>query len=225
MKMKQIKIIIAAFIAIAFCVSSSHAKTSEKESVLRACAEIFGQSVDQKQNLFEVNQLFVLQPKFNSLAELVELTVLPKYHFQESHPEWTEPDYMPYLSHTDYEYLLSRLDTIKSKGSLLKSMTSGAVTNSTHYFLDQYEQVFLRRGEWSNLGVRFFSLLYFHEIEGKITKKHKYEPSLSYYTYGNGGYYQVTVGESNYFVREADYGTLKVKRTEKFLAVGPVDGL
>jgi hypothetical protein len=225
MKLKQIKIIIAAFIALTFCVSSSHAKNSDKESVLRTCSELFGAPVDQKQNLFGINQLFVLQPKFNSQAELVELSVLPKYHFQESHPEWTEPDHMPYLSPTNYEYLLSRLDTIKSKGSLIKSIASGAVINSTHYFLDQYEQAFLRRGEWAHLGVRFFSLLYFHEIEGKIMKKRKYEPSLSYHTYGNGGYYQVTVEESNYFVREADYVKLKVGRAEKFLAIGPLDGL
>jgi hypothetical protein len=224
MKMKQIKIIIVAFIVLTFCVSSSHAKTSEKESVLRTCAELFGPSVDQKQSLFEVNQLFVLQPKFNSVAELVELSVLPKYNFQESHPEWTEPDHISYLSHANNGYLLSRLDTVKSKGNMIKSMASGAVTNSTHYFLDQYEQAFLLRGEWADLGVRFFSLLFLHEIEGKITKKRKYEPSLSYYTYGNGGYSQVTVGDSNHFVREDDYRKLKVGRVEKLLAVGPLDG-
>lgn len=206
------------------------AQASEKKAVLDTCAKLFGPSLDAKQNLFEVNHLFALQAKFDSHDELTELAVFPKYFVEESHPEWAEPNDRVYLSRSEYESLLSRLDTIKSKGRLIHSVENGAITNSTERYLDQHEHGFLNWFEWWDWDradnfkweVRFFYLHFFHPIEGKVKKKRECR-----YCYGGRcpAYYYVVVGGCGYFVRRATYSRLKVGRPAKLLAAGPFEGM
>jgi hypothetical protein len=170
MNIKQTKIVLAivACLVSSICTSFAHAKASEKESILRICDQLFGKSVDEKQNLFEVNQFYVLRVKFNR-NELEELAVEPKYYFEETHPEWEEPDNFTYLSQTEHENLLARLDDVKPKGALIKpDYGGGLVTNMTsrhkavyvNAVLEWGEVVDLRRGENAPLAIKWIRLNY-----------------------------------------------------------------
>lgn len=123
-----------ASLAIFFCPSLTHAGIAEKESVLRACTQLFGAPVDTKPHLFEANQFYVLRVKFDSRDRLEQLALEPKYYFEESHPEWKYSDNFTYLSQVEYDNLLTHLDTIKPKGVLIKPDAGiGEVTNMTSW--------------------------------------------------------------------------------------------
>jgi hypothetical protein len=144
-------------------------KISERERIVEACARDFGTAVDQEQNLFEINESFVLQLKFNKGGLLTEAAVKPKYFFNESHPDWLEPRSFPLLSWSAFEKLLVRLEKVKPKGKLTKKAnTTAIVTNSTGYFKESYAHGVLEWGEVGigfrgskENGVRFFTVRYF----------------------------------------------------------------
>jgi hypothetical protein len=168
-KRTKIAILTLACLTTLLCTSSAPAKDSEKESVLRICNQLFGTPVDEKQNVFEVNQFYVLQAKFDKRGKLEKLAVEPKYFFGESHPEWEYPDDFTYLSQVEYENLLARLDGIKAKGALRKPDSGGSVvTNLTSWHKAFYENavlewgevVDLRRGENAPLAIKWIRLNY-----------------------------------------------------------------
>jgi len=153
-----------------FCFSTTtlfaHKNTSERTKILQLCLKEFGPSVDQSRNLFDVNQAFVLQVTFDRRNKLSELAIEPKYFFNETHPEWTEPDSFPLLSWDEFKTLVQRLDGLKPKGQLTKPVNTIAfVTNSTGYYREYYERALLEWGEVGirgepDDGIRFFSLNY-----------------------------------------------------------------
>jgi hypothetical protein len=156
-----------ASVVVFISLSSSIAKVSEKESVLQECNDLFGPAVDSKQNLFNVNEFYVLSAKFDVGGKLVELAVQPRYFFDQSHPDWTEPEKFSFLSKSDYENLLVRPDRIRPKGRLLKGSSAlSYVTNMTAHHTEIYEHaalvwgelVDLRRGENVPLQVRWVRL-------------------------------------------------------------------
>jgi hypothetical protein len=175
MKHTKIIFLMMTFLVSLISGSSAHAKASEKESVLQLCNQYFGAPVDAKQNLFDVNQFYVLHVKFNNRGELVESAVEPKYFFEESHPEWNEPDNFAFLSKAEYESVLAHLDRIKPKGRFIKPRSNiVVVTNLTaphkdiyeHAVLEWGEIVDLRRGDNAALEVRYFRLSYLKSRSG-----------------------------------------------------------
>lgn len=163
MNMRQPKIILVALVCFAsLCsISSVYAKIPEKEAILQSCAQLFGAAVDAKQNLFEVNQAFVLQVTFNKRGKLAEFAVKPKYFFNDTHPEWKEPDLFPSLSPSEFRDLITRLDAMKPKGRLLKPRSNfRVVTNLTTYPKEIYKHAVLEWGELGDHSVRFFSIGY-----------------------------------------------------------------
>lgn len=168
---KRIQKVFVVLIPLASIIAASSvsANPSEKDEILRICNQMFGVPADAKQNLFEVDQFHVLRVKFNNRGRLEQLAVEPKYYFEESHPEWKEPDNFANLTKSEYENLLARLDSVKSKGALIKPSSSGsAVTNMTAWYKAIYENavlewgevVDLRRGENAPLEVRWLRLTY-----------------------------------------------------------------
>jgi hypothetical protein len=147
--------------------SLATAGTREKQHVLQLCVREFGSAVDTKQNLFSVNDAFVLQLTFNRKNLLRELTVKPKYFFNETHPEWEEPPSFPLLKVADFKTLLRRVDTLKAKGRLVKPSNGlSVITNSTAYYQDLYRRALVKWGEVGSRGnsyngIRFFSVQYF----------------------------------------------------------------
>ena len=164
MKVGQATIILVTLACLASLVFPSFAYTGhpEKVAILQSCARLFGPPVDEKQNLFEVGQAFVLQVQFTELGRLERFAVRPKYAFNEAHPEWTEPDSPPTLSQTEFKGLVAKLGRLKSEGRLVKPRNSiSVVTNSTAYYKETYKYAVLEWGELADRsGVRFFSINY-----------------------------------------------------------------
>ncbi len=165
----QIVFVMLIFLTSLVIASSVWAIPSEKGEILRICNQMFGAPVDVKQNLFEVDRFHVLRVKFDNRGRLEQLAVEPKYYFEESHPEWEEPDNFANLTKSEYENLLERLDRVKSKGAQIKSRPSAsAVTNLTAWYKEVYENavleagevVDLRRGENAPLEIRWLRLTY-----------------------------------------------------------------
>lgn len=115
---------------------------------------------------FEINELFVLQAKFDKRELLTELAVKPKYFFNESHPEWEEPYHFPLLTWSEFKSLLARLETVKAKGRLTRKANAGSfITNSTGYYKEGYVHGSLEWGEVgirgeTGYGIRFFTVRY-----------------------------------------------------------------
>ncbi len=161
--------LVAALLASLSCAVAVDAEPTERQRLLVACAREFGRPVDRAQNLFTINQAFVLQTRFNRQGLLTQFVVEPKYFFNEFHPEWKEPDpdTLPFLSWIDFTNLLVRLDSLKSKGTLTKRADDIA-GNRTGYFKETYERGSLEWGEVAigmrgkpGNGIRFFTVRYF----------------------------------------------------------------
>jgi hypothetical protein len=200
------------------CFTVASGPVTEQERVLDAAARIFGPAIDSKENLFEINALYVLHVQFDSRGDLQALVVTPKYFFNQVHSEWSPPETQVYLSRLEYLRLLEQLNEIKLKGNLLKNGSSGIVTNSKSEYLDQYEHAFLSRFEYSHQKVQTLSLYFIHRVEGVVKKK-------GVYNFFKVPYYQVTVGERNYFVSKEDFIKLKEGSLSNFPAVGPIPGM
>lgn len=211
-------------VALALCLAASaaQARASEKESVLRACEREFGAAVDARENLFEVNASFVLQAKFDARGALDVLSVTPKYFFEETHPEWTEPHQWPLLNRSEFAAVLSRVDSVRPRGRWLWSNEGSAVTNMTQYFMDAYENAFVEHGDYG-VGfkdVRFVRVYFMHEVAGVVERK--YRCGGSFDGYPAPVFYSVTVGGCGYFVGRATFARLRVGRKGRFRAAGPM---
>jgi len=165
--------IVTVLVTILSYAGPTDAQPSERQGILNACARVFGPAVDPAQNLFEINELFVLQANFDKRGLLTELAVKPKYFFNESHPEWAEPYHFPLLTWDEFKSLLARLETVKAKGRLTRKANVGSViTNSTGYFKEGYVHGSLEwgevgfRGETGN-GIRFFTVRYLKRQESR----------------------------------------------------------
>lgn len=187
-----------------------------KPKALAACSSVFGATVDVKLNLFEVNSMFILEPRFDVHDNLTALSVFPKYFLEEQHPEWTEPPHWPLLSEADYQILLARTDRVVAKGNLIAAGLGGTVTNSTYYPRDRYERAYVIRGQTGDM-VRFFDVYPIHQIEGTIRKR-RHRKFL------DDDFYQVLVGKLNYLMVRADYLKLGRGSKQKFSVVGPIQG-
>ena len=167
---KRYKVIFAVFAFLsAGGPSAVQGRISEKANVLRICADLYGPPADDKLHIFAINQFYVLSVTFDQRDKLRELAVEPRYFFEDTHPDWAEPDNFTFLSKVQYEELLVRLDAIKPKGALVTpSSASSAVTNMTAHHKATYrravlewgELVDLRRGENPPLQVRWVRLHY-----------------------------------------------------------------
>ncbi len=158
-------VILASFVLA----SDVAAKPSEQTRVLQLCTKTYGATVDQKRNLFSLNEFYVLRLNFNRRGRLMLLAVEPKYYYDDDHPDWAEPDHFPYLSKTEYERLVAEVDGVKPKGPLVKPASPVSfVTNMTAWrrethragILEWGELVDLGRGDNAPLLVRWFRVYY-----------------------------------------------------------------
>ena len=210
-----------ATLALCLAAAAAHARASEKESVLRACVREFGAAVDVKQSLFEVNASFVLQPKFDARGALMMMSVTPKYFHEETHPEWTEPHRWPLLSRSEFAAVLSRIDSVRPRGRWVwSSGDTSVVTNSTHYFMDEYEHAFVERGDYVDIGVRFVRVYFMHEVKGLVTRKYGCGQSSS--GAARHSFLHVTVAGCGYFVGRRTFARLRAGRGARFRGAGPM---
>ena len=123
------------------------ATPANRETVLRACAAVFGPPVDAQHGLFEVNRFYILEAKFDKSGRLAQLGVLPKHWFADNHPEWEEVDDVGELTESEYESLLGRLEKVRPKGRIVRRAKFPVVTNSTARIRDRYARAVLETGD------------------------------------------------------------------------------
>lgn len=218
--------LLLALLMIVFFLFSGNAQTNERSAVLKNCNDLFGPPVDVGRNLFEINPHYILKVRFDSQGKLIALAFLPKYFLNEIHPEWKRPEGLVYLPKAEYEDLLRRLDKISPKGELIKTMPYYKSHGFTTDTLDQYEYAILFRNDLlfeGGRGASYGSLYFFHEVEGKVRRKLKYNWFIP--RDAEDYYYQVSIGKLSYFVHKEDYLKLRVGRVAKFMAVGPTEGI
>lgn len=166
------------FLTVVFFSFANLKAQSGKQNVLQECQTLFGKPMDEKLMLFRVNDLFVLQPAFND-ENPYQLRVVAKHIFEDEHPEWAEPDELPQIPQNQFRELINKLERIKPKGKLLKKTYSPAVTNSTLWRYELYENALITYGifeDWresnrEDLGIRWIRINFDQPIRGKVIKK------------------------------------------------------
>lgn len=120
---------------------------ADRETVLQACAAVFGPPIDSQNNLFEVNRFFILEARFDESGRLLQLGVLPKHWFSEAHPEWEEVDEVGELTEPEYKTLLGKLEGVRAKGRIVQRAKFPVVKGSTARIRDRYKGAVLETGD------------------------------------------------------------------------------
>jgi hypothetical protein len=153
---------------------------SEKSRVLQNCEALFGKTVDEKSNLYEINELFVIKPEFSD-ERLVKLSVRAKRNFEFEHPEWAKLTDLPLIPLQQFRVFLDTLEKLKTRGALLKKTDSPIVTNSTFWSYELYENSLVAYGtleDWRELnrdemGVRWIEIRFSEQVRARIVGKEK----------------------------------------------------
>jgi hypothetical protein len=196
---------------------------SEKEMILQKCESLFGTSADEKLNLFEFNQLFVIQPAFDD-ENLVELQINPKYFFEEDHSDWIEPDELPQIPQNQFREIINKIENLKSKGDLLKKIYSMAITNSTLWRYEIYKNSLITYGvyeDWretnqADLGIRWIRINFLQQVRGKVLRK---ENSKFYNAYTAIVETENKADYKMYIVDEKTYKSLKKNQVNIFQGI------
>ena len=195
----------------------------DKQHILRLFEETFGKSIDTTLNLYEANELFVVRPEFESNDTLFRISVVPKYWFEDQHPEWKEPDARPHLNRAGYDAVVAKINSIKPFGKVLGNDSEGVrvavITNFTDYRHEYYEngdleylESFYWDKETNKERIRAIYINLFHYVEGKIDGKR-------FDKYSNREPFLVAVGEKNYYVDKTTYGRLKKGKVNVFQGI------
>ena len=122
----------------------AHASTkADRETVVKACAAEFGPAIDGPNNLFEVSRYYLLEAKFDNSGQLTQLGVFPKHLFADKHPEWNETNDAGELTWAEYSKLLWRIESIQSKGHLIRRAKWPVVKGTTATRRDTYARAVL----------------------------------------------------------------------------------
>ena len=186
-------------------------------------AKIFS-LIDSKQNLFAVDSEYVLQPFYDESEEITELRVVPKYFFQDTHPEWIEPDHAPFLSLSSYRKLLAQIGAVKPLGRLMTYGQAAYTTNARSWFLDQYQNGLVRRVVITDLRgckkqaarIAAFRVVFFRSISGKLESK----DALA--VLGLAREYRVQIDGKWYWTTEKEFRRLSVGKEVRVKAAGPI---
>jgi len=128
-------------------IPSGHQITS-REAILTQCLEHFGQRVENSPILFDINRFYVLHVEFGADDQLAKASIEPKFYYEDTHPDWEEPDKFEWLSTGQVGELLSRLDRLRPLGKLVRRHSGVVfVTNLTGPQTDEYENAAVTRGE------------------------------------------------------------------------------
>ena len=129
---------------------------------------MFGPQIDEDDHLFEIDRFYVLEVVLDDRGAVTALNVVPKYWFEDRHPEWTKSDDFRELTQQEYEALLARLEEIRPKGRLVCTDSFAIVTNLVAPIRAVHEKAVLvtgwvsdvRRGDDAPALVRYIEIDY-----------------------------------------------------------------
>src|SRR5205085_4780723 len=139
MLLSKLKIACAVIVLLCLSPTITVAKPSERAHVLELCDQLYGPMIDRRMGLYAVNEFFVLRPIFDRRRQLVTLYVEPKWYYDWYNVAWEARDDFRNLSQTEYERLLTQVDQLKARGSLVKPASPiSVVTNLTAWRKETY---------------------------------------------------------------------------------------
>lgn len=178
--------------------------------------------IDSKQNLYTVNDRYVLQPIFcEKGGELSEIRVVPKHFFIETHSKWTEPDSPVFMQLSTYGELLRRIERVKSVGALKQSGKVGIALNLRTSFWDQYdggvvERAMFRSSPEEPDGIAWFVVIYFRLISGTVESKKVLQPPAPDLQY------RVKVDGTWYWTSKSVFEQSTVGASVRVMGAGPI---
>lgn len=192
------------------CVSGQSEKLSREFSL-----------VDSKEDLFGAGTDYLLQPTYDARGGITEIRVVPKYFFNQTHPDWTEPNSPIFMPLASYEALLRQISAVNPLGSPTKQGHSGITLNLRTTFWDQYERGIVERAMFrpspeEAYGVAWFTVIYFRTIAGKLESKEIVELP------GHDKIFRIKVDGKWYWTTERAFQGLTVGKKVKLEAGGPI---
>ena len=184
-------------------------------------------SADPSKHIYAVSSDHVLLSLFDKEGALTEISVVPRYYLNDTHPDWTEPDVLPSLSESAYRHLLSLIGQVKSLGQVnRKNSGSAYVTNDQYPILDEYDdcvvQRFMRSGSHvvgpNNFQVASFHVFFFHLVTGRLSsipKAQKVDGSEKVCSVGIEG--------NGYWLARKDCERLEIGHPISVMAAGPTN--
>jgi hypothetical protein len=176
-----------------------------------------------KEHLFAVDDVFVLQAIYDKNRQLIEIKVVPKYFFHDTHPEWKEPDAPATMTPLRYGEILTKIQEIKPVGQLRERSHFGVTLNLRVNIHDFYDDGVILRATFgfpkgSDSGdVSWFKIFYFREMSGRL------EAKAGPTAYGEALDYQVKMNGKWYWTTESSFVSTTVGRFAKIEAAGPVE--
>jgi hypothetical protein len=182
--------------------------------------------VDLARKLYAVpdDDRYILRPVFHEEV-LGGIRVNPKYSYQETHPEWKEPDERPTMSLENYKKVLARIEKVRPLGQLRTEAApnDGYMSNSTDFFWDEYENAVIERGMYRRkieepYGVFWFRVAYFRQVLGHVENK------LAYSSGGGrtpGPLDKIVIDGKRYWVTREIFEKVKIGERVTVPAAGP----
>ncbi len=172
--------------------------------------------VDDRFNLYEISEAFVLQASFDPSGELLQVWVAPRYFFNSHHPEWKEPEWPVHLSDKTYEDVLSRIQAVKSLGDLAHRGTVSYTTNSQSHFWDEYSGGVVERVLQGENAFTGFTAYYLHPVSGKVEWMEQTDNQFADLPH------RVKIDGKTYYVPKGAFSDLEVGKDVSIPAAGPL---
>lgn len=174
---------LAFSLAQASCLFAFPQANAQLNQVEQKLSQLFT-VLDFKNHIYAVNSDYAMQPLFDEKGALAEIQVAPRFTWNESHPEWIEPDKIMFLGERDYMHLLSLIEQVRPLGRLeKKDLGSPYITNDQYPALDEYENVVIRRSMRSGRGlpdtvvfpVAGVHIFFFRLVSGRLNSIVKFQ--------------------------------------------------
>ncbi len=179
--------------------------------------------LDPSRGLYSVNEdeRYALQAFYYPQDLLGKIRVVPKYFFDELHPEWKHPEHITAMSPENYKAVLTRIDGVKALGQLIKRGELGVTDNGRTYFTDEYEKAFVERAMFRNspdepYGISWFTVMYLRPVSGNVESKNSGLENVD-------AKYMVKIGGKWFRTKQKVFANLKVGKRASIEAAGPVE--
>jgi hypothetical protein len=182
---------------------------------------------DSSKHIYTVSSDHVLLPSFDKEGDITEISVVPKYYLNSTHPDWNEPNTVPFLGESDYRHVLSVIEQVSPLGQMKKKDPgSSYITNDRYPAFDEYENCVIERSMRSGRGlprtitfpVVSFYIYFFHPVSGHLDSISKPKPSDE-----SEGVCRIRMEGKDYWVARKDCESLKTGQHISVKAAGPVN--
>jgi hypothetical protein len=206
--------------------SGSSQGNKELDNVVEKLSQSFP-FADSTEHIYALNSVYVVQPLFDKSGVLTEIRIFPRYYFNETHPDWREPDNPPYLDEPEYRRLLSLIDKVSPLGQL-KKKDSGSkyVSNDQYPATDEYENSIIDRSMRTGNGlpdtvvspVVSIRIYFVHLVSGHLDSIAK-----SRLPHEFDIFCRVRIDGKVFWIPRKGCGSLRIGRQISAMAAGPAD--